>query len=109
LWCVEYDIIEESYLKVIESRNIDAGHKVLQIFAVPLEGKICESGKGRACRGRWNLGFRVRERSGGLELKQKRFEAGQCGEGGDHRVGWKVPGMRNVMKGDIDEESGRKK
>ena len=69
LWCVKCDIIEEVYVQVVELRGIDAGHKVLQIFAVPLEGKICENSEGRACRGWWMLELRVREGSGGLELK----------------------------------------
>ena len=45
LWCVEYDIIEKVYSQVVELRRIDAGHEVVQIFADPLELKICETGE----------------------------------------------------------------
>ena len=45
LWHVEYDIIEEYYIQVVELRGIDAGHEVLQIFADSLETKQYESGE----------------------------------------------------------------
>ena len=75
------------YPQGVESRGIDAGHKVLQIFEDPLEGKISENGKDRACRGRRTSGCLVRARSRGSEFKPKRREAGQRGEGSDHHVG----------------------
>ena len=37
LWCVEYDLIEEGYMHFAESRNIDLGQDLLQIFAGALE------------------------------------------------------------------------
>ena len=36
LWCVEFNFIEESYVQLDESRGIDMGHKVVQVFANPL-------------------------------------------------------------------------
>jgi hypothetical protein len=87
MWCVEYDIIEEGHRQVVKSRGIDAGPKVLQIFGDPLEPKISENGKDRACRGRRASACPVRERSRGVELKRKLFKAGQRGEGGDHLLG----------------------
>ena len=32
-WSIEIDLIEESYIQAVESRGIDAGHEVLEIFA----------------------------------------------------------------------------
>jgi hypothetical protein len=32
VWSIEIDLIEESYIQAVESRGIDAGHEVLQIF-----------------------------------------------------------------------------
>jgi hypothetical protein len=48
LCCVGYNIIEEDYVQGVESRGIDAGHEVVQIFGDPLEGEISENGKDRA-------------------------------------------------------------
>ena len=41
---VEHDIIEEGYIQFVESRGIDAGHEIVQVFAVPFEVEICENG-----------------------------------------------------------------
>ena len=38
-WSIETDLIEESYIQAAESRGIDAGHEVLQIFAEPFKPK----------------------------------------------------------------------
>jgi hypothetical protein len=62
LWCIEYDVIEEGYFKVAESRGIDVGHEVVQVFAVPFEVKGCKNGEDRACRGRKMSGWPVRAR-----------------------------------------------
>jgi hypothetical protein len=43
-------MIEEDYREVIESRDIDAGHEVIQVFVGPFEFKTSEGGKDRACR-----------------------------------------------------------
>ena len=45
LWCVEQDLIEEGYRQLVESRDIDVGHKVLQVFANPFKQNICEDGE----------------------------------------------------------------
>jgi hypothetical protein len=34
---IEVDLIEESYIQDVESRGIDAGYEVLQIFADPFK------------------------------------------------------------------------
>jgi hypothetical protein len=109
MWCVEYDIIEEVYPEVVESRGIDAGHKILQIFGGPLEPKPCENGENRACRGRWTSACLVRARSRGLESKRELFKAGQGGESSNHHVGANVTGMGNIIKMKMDEVSGRQK
>ena len=49
LWGVEYDIVEEGYKEKVEFGGIDAGDEILQIFADPLEPKMCENGEDRAC------------------------------------------------------------
>jgi hypothetical protein len=87
LGAVEIDLIEENYVQVAESRGIDAGHNVIQIFTDSSELKMHESGKDRACRRRRSLSFPIRVRLGGLESKGKSFEAGQRGEAGDHHLG----------------------
>src|SRR6266852_6223727 len=84
---VEIDLIEENYVGVAELRGIDAGHKVIQIFTDSSKVKIRETGKDRACRRRRTLAFASRVRLWGLESKGKSFEAGQCGEEGDHHLG----------------------
>ena len=87
LWVVEIDLIEEKYRKVFKFGDVDASHEVLQIFANPFESKIHESGEDRTFWWRETSDFRVRMRSGGSEFKIKCFEAGQCGEASDHRLG----------------------
>ena len=84
---VEIDLIEENYVQLAESRGIDAGHKVIQIFTDSSELKIRESGKDRACQRRRTSAFPIRERLGGLESKGESFEAGQRRETGDHHLG----------------------
>jgi hypothetical protein len=54
-WTIEIDLIKEIYFHAIESRGIDAGHKVLQIFADPFKPEIRKSREERACRRRWRL------------------------------------------------------
>jgi hypothetical protein len=44
LWCVEYDFIEEGYMQSVESRSIDLGQYLLQIFAGPFEFNFGETG-----------------------------------------------------------------
>jgi hypothetical protein len=89
LWCVEYDIdiLEEGYTQESKLREIDAGHKFLQILADPFEGKTFEEREDKGCQGRQTSASPVRARSRGLEFKQKSREAGQRGEDGDHCVG----------------------
>ena len=52
LWCVEYDLIEEGYMQLVESRGIDLGQDLLQIFAGSFECKDGETGEDRACQRR---------------------------------------------------------
>jgi hypothetical protein len=35
-----YDIIEEGYKQMVKSRGIDAGHRFIQVVAVPFELEI---------------------------------------------------------------------
>jgi hypothetical protein len=109
LWCDEYDIIEEGYIQIAELRGINAGHEDLQVFGTPLERKMAENREGRTYRGRRTLAFLVRERSSKSKLKAKLFKAGQCGEASDHRLGWNVPGIRDVIKVKMGEVSDRQK
>ena len=51
MWCVEY-AFEKVNLYDIETRGIDAGHKVIQVFAWPFKSQRVENGKERACWGR---------------------------------------------------------
>jgi hypothetical protein len=44
LWCVEYDIIEEGYIQVVESRSIDACYEVVYVSIVPFEIQKGENG-----------------------------------------------------------------
>jgi hypothetical protein len=111
LWCVEYGLIEEGYMQLVESRGIDPGQDLLQIFAVPFESNFCETGEDRTCqwRRRQRSGFYGRARSWVLKLKGKELEAGQRREAGGHRLGWNVPGTGNIKKVEMDEVSGRQK
>jgi hypothetical protein len=56
---VEYDLIENGYIKFVESRGIDPGQDLLQIFAGPFEVDLSETGEDRACqrRRRWTTSF----------------------------------------------------
>jgi hypothetical protein len=49
-WSIEIDLIEESYIRAVESMGIDAGHEVLQIFADPFKPESRKSREDRACR-----------------------------------------------------------
>jgi hypothetical protein len=86
-WSGEVNIVEERDRQQVESRGIDPGHKVLQVFVDPFERKPRESGKDRASWRRWTSCFLVRTRLRGVEAKAKVFEAGQQGEASDHRLG----------------------
>jgi hypothetical protein len=59
LRCVEYDLIEEGNMYFVESRGIDPGQDLLQIFAGPFESNFGETGEDRACqwRQRWTSAF----------------------------------------------------
>jgi hypothetical protein len=86
-WCVEYDITEEDYNQFVELMSIDVGHDVVHVFAVPFERKTSESGEDGACPRRRASASLVRARQKGLESECKFIEAGQRGEGSDHRLG----------------------
>jgi hypothetical protein len=43
LWSVEYESMEEPYIKAVEKGRIDPGHEVLQVLTDPLEAKIRQS------------------------------------------------------------------
>jgi hypothetical protein len=45
LGAVEIDLIEENYVQIAESRGIDAGHKVIQIFTDSSELKYVRVGR----------------------------------------------------------------
>src|SRR6266576_3004583 len=67
------DLIEESYIQAVESRDLDAHHEVLQIFADPFKPEIRKSREDRACRRRWRLTFVVWVRSRGFGIEVKVF------------------------------------
>jgi hypothetical protein len=46
---VERELIEESYVRVVKQRSIDAGHSDVQIFADPFESETGESWMDKAC------------------------------------------------------------
>src|SRR6267154_1199750 len=100
------DFIGKVYRHVGESRNIDAGREILQVFTDPSEMKMHESREDRACRKRQALVFPVKVRLEGSEFKTKCFEAGQHGEASDHHLRRDIPGMRNIIKAETDEVSG---
>ena len=106
LWCVEYDLIEEVYVQIVESRGIDSGQDLLQIFAVPFEFNIGETGEDRACRRRGMSAFQDRAWSWVSKTKEKGLEAGQRREAGGHHLGWNVSGTGNKIKVKNDEVSG---
>jgi hypothetical protein len=54
--CIEYDLIKQDYIQVVESRGIDSCHEALQGFGGPFEPEILESGEDRAC---WGGGRRL--------------------------------------------------
>jgi hypothetical protein len=76
LWGVENDLIEKEYIQLVESRDIDVGHEVVQVFAVPFKPQKSENRKDGACRGKrkWTSARLVRARSRGLESKYKNFK-----------------------------------
>ena len=55
LWCVEYDLIEKRYFHIFDSRGIDPGQDLLQIFADAFESNFSETGEDRACQRRRSL------------------------------------------------------
>ena len=52
MWCVEYELIEEGYIQIVESRGIDPGQDLLDIFAGPSELNMSEIGEDRVCQRR---------------------------------------------------------
>jgi hypothetical protein len=61
MWSVNKEQLEEDYREVIESRDIDAGHEFIQVFAAALEFETSEGGKDKACwRGQMSGGARER-------------------------------------------------
>ena len=45
---VEYELIEEGYFQSVESRGINPGQDLLQIFAGPFGSNLCETREDRA-------------------------------------------------------------
>jgi len=56
---VEVNILEERRHQLVESRGIDTGNKVLQVFVGPSEPKLGESREDKTSWGRWRLAFLV--------------------------------------------------
>jgi len=86
-WGVESEFIEEGNMKVDESRSIDPGHEVFQVFADPFEHEGRKSREERAFLGQMETPVTIWTRLRGFELEQKRFESGQRRETGDDRNG----------------------
>lgn len=92
MWSVMVELIEEISGEVIESRDIYAGYEVIQVFAGPIEFKMSEGGKDRACRRGQTSALPKADVGGGfecnvIEFKVKSFKAGQCGKACGHRLG----------------------
>src|SRR6266705_741816 len=87
LWCVEYGFIEDVYRQAVKLRGIYLGHEILQVSVGPTEIKYKESGLDGACRQTRTSAFPVGEEMRPFELKEKLFEADQCGNASDHRLG----------------------
>jgi len=51
LWSVEYELMEEVYLKGVEERGIDPRHEILQIFADTNKYEMSESREDGVCGG----------------------------------------------------------
>jgi hypothetical protein len=71
LGCVEYGLIEKDYIQGVNSRGIDAGHEVLEVFAGHFDPEISEKRENRARCGRKMSAFLVRARSRRLEFNAK--------------------------------------
>ena len=57
LWRVECDLFEDGYIHYVESRGIDAGQDLLQIFAGHFEYNFGETGEDKACQRRRTSAF----------------------------------------------------
>jgi hypothetical protein len=110
LWNVEYELIKEGYPNGFEPRGFDPGHEILQVLANPFEPKSSKSGEDGACRRGQSSVISARVGWRGFKINGERLEVDQHGQAGDDLVGWKVPGMGNIPKGEADEVScGQKK
>src|SRR5229473_7442847 len=81
---VEFELKKEGNIQVVESRGIDPGHNVFQIFADSCERKTGERGEESTCRWR-KKASKVWARSRRFEIKPKEFEFCQRGEAIGHR------------------------
>jgi hypothetical protein len=88
-------------MQSVESRGIDPGQDLLQIFAGPFELNFGETGEDRACRRRrTDVGFLGQGEVWVSKMKAKELEAGQRREAGGHRLGWNVPGPGEYHEGE---------
>jgi hypothetical protein len=60
MWGVGVYLMEEIYEQIVESRGIDPGYEVVQVFADPFEPKTSEIGEDRVCHRMRTSAFPVR-------------------------------------------------
>src|SRR5713226_1034066 len=99
---VKYESRKEAYTQEFDGRNVNVGNEVLQVVTGPLKFEFKKRRKDRARR--WMSAFLtmpVEARFAGCESKKKFFKAGQCGKGGGHRVGRKVPLIRKAKYDEV--------
>ena len=69
----------------MEDGGIDKGDEVFQVLSSATEGKVDEGRED--CTLQWRWGYLVGAGQSASETKPKRFEGGQGGQVGDHRLG----------------------
>src|SRR5229473_3309219 len=99
---VKYESRKEVYTQEFDGRNVNVGNEVLQVVTDPFKFENMKRRKDRARR--WMSAFLTMPiKARFAESKKKCFKVGQCGKGGGHRVGRKVPQIRNFNKAKYDE------
>jgi hypothetical protein len=58
-WSVECELVEEGDMEVGESRRIDPGYEVFQVFADPFKREGRERREDRACPGKMEMPVRI--------------------------------------------------
>jgi len=103
---MKYQLIEECYCDSIEERDVDLGHKILQILADAMKSTRDERGKDNTCERRRTSACPIGSGLRGMEPKVNCLERCQCGQASYHRLGRNVTTMRYLQKVEIDEVIG---